>query len=69
MIKAVHERDLKNFLESAGLLEAIKEGKLTCSLCGELVTIDNIVRFVVGEDVQIICDRPGCADRGKHRDE
>ena len=64
MIKTVHERDLEEFLDSVGLLEAAKEGNLTCNLCGEQMSIDDIARFVMAEDVQVICDRPGCHERG-----
>lgn len=40
-IRAVHDVDLKLFLQKIGLLEDMEKGQLRCSFCGCLLTLDN----------------------------
>ena len=62
VIRAVHEYDLEEFLESAGLLEDARQGRLRCTLCGEAIGIGTIGKFVIkGSDIKVVCDRPGCS--------
>ena len=40
-IKAVHDTDLKSFLEKLGLMEDMKNGRLRCSFCHCILTFGN----------------------------
>ena len=40
-IRAVHDADVNSFLQKIGLLEGMKNGRLTCSFCNCVLSIDN----------------------------
>lgn len=60
-IKAIHSDDMEKYLESLGVLEDIKAGKIVCSICSKQITIDNIT-CIYPEDKQIkfCCNKSGC---------
>ena len=43
IINEIHERDLKELLESRGLKNQIKKNKFVCAGCGRTITMDEIV--------------------------
>ena len=60
-IYAVHDRDLENFLASIGLLDRIKKGEITCAMCEDTITLDNL-GFVspIENDIEVCCDNSKC---------
>ena len=60
-IKAVHDSDLEKFLEKLKLLDKIKGGRLRCSICGDVVTLDNFL-CVYPEDgqIKVCCNKRAC---------
>ncbi len=63
LIHAVHERDLDEFLENAGILVDLEDNRLTCARCGVKIDRDNISRFVFQENrVLIFCIQPHCLE-------
>ena len=63
-IKAVHDSDLEKFLERLRLLDKIKEGKIRCSICGEVVTLENFL-CVYPEDgqIKVCCNKRECYEQ------
>jgi len=60
-IKAVHDADLKLFLEKLGLLEDLKNGKLRCSFCDCVLTFDNFGGLSkINGKLKPICQKKEC---------
>lgn len=60
-LNAVHDDDLEAYLDSLGLLSAVKEGKITCVACGETVSIGTVQAVVPrAETIGILCSSPAC---------
>lgn len=69
LIRAVHERDLDEFLQEAGLLDDLEAGRLRCAHCGEILTRNDISRFVVRKKVALVlCSRLLCYNWGGDED-
>lgn len=63
-INAVLDEELENLLKSKGLLEDLENGKITCSICGETLTIRNIGAIhVLGGNVKLCCDAEECINQ------
>ena len=62
LIRAVYERDLDEFLENAGLLDAIHSGRLVCAICGNKIEKEEISRFIIHNNViSAICLHYQCS--------
>lgn len=60
-IKAVHSADLQNFLTSLGIWDDIQNGRMTCAVCGDVITIDNFQAVFPEEGkIRAICNKPDC---------
>ena len=60
-IKAVHDKNLEQYLESLGVLDDVKEGKYLCSYCGKTITLDNLqCVYPFKDEIRICCDNPDC---------
>jgi len=60
-IKAVHDDDLDNLLQSLGILERINSGKIKCKFCGGVVTKESLHSlFPQSGDVKVVCKSPSC---------
>ena len=60
-LRAVHDDDLDEFLESLGILKAIDAGRVTCRFCGDAVSQANLhAVFPFQGSVETTCDRPAC---------
>lgn len=63
-LKAVLENDLERVLANLGILESLRQGQLTCGVCGELVTEQNLrCIYPQGTEVRACCDRLGCFEK------
>ena len=63
-IRAVHEQDLGELLKSLGLSELMTKGELTCSICGSIVNLDNLLCIYPSrEEVKVCCKNPRCYER------
>lgn len=63
-IKAVHDKDLEKFLAKLGLLEKIKRGELRCSICGEIITLENFFCVYPEEGkIKVCCNRRECYEK------
>lgn len=61
VIRAVHESDLRDFLERAGVLEDALLGRLKCARCGQSIRIGEIGGFIARDGkLQAFCDKPRC---------
>lgn len=54
-ILAVHERDLKEFLEKLGLLELFSQGELKCYFCNAVIDSHNIGFVFPHENEVLVC--------------
>jgi hypothetical protein len=58
---AVHDSDVEDFLERLGLLNPIKEGKLLCAQCGQVVTLDSFgAAYPDVSEIKVVCDKLEC---------
>jgi hypothetical protein len=63
-MKAILDIDLEKVLTNLGILESLRQGQLTCGVCGELVTEQNLrCIYPQGTEVRVCCDRPGCVEK------
>lgn len=70
-IAAVHDDDLKKFLESLGVLGDVTNGKAKCKFCRDVLTLESLAAvFPESGDVKFVCDKPGClSSLTEHRSE
>lgn len=67
-IKAVNDADLNSFLEKLGLLEDMKNGKLGCIFCNEMLTFDNFGGvFKENGELKTFCGKQECYLEVLHR--
>ena len=60
-IKAVHQRNLKDFLAELGLLEAVQKGEVKCTICECLINETNIgTIYRLEGTLRVCCDRVEC---------
>lgn len=59
-IRAVHEMDLKEFFESLGILSQILAGEMKCKICIGPISLGNIAKVIIGNEIQLICDKSTC---------
>ena len=62
-IKAVHVADLVSILARHGQLDDFENGRLTCTICSDAITLDNAgsLRFIDGKIV-FACRKFSCYD-------
>lgn len=61
VIRAIYHKDVANFFESIGLSEKLARGEIRCSICGEIITLNNF-RAVArkSENLLFCCDKESC---------
>ena len=60
-LPAVHDDDLREYLESLGLLADLEAERLRCKLCGDAVSLLNLhALFPDSGTIGVICDRADC---------
>ena len=61
VIRTIYYRDVANFFESIGLSEELVRGEIRCSICGEIITLNNF-RAVTRKSGELLfcCDRESC---------
>ena len=63
-IKAVHDSDLEKFLAKLNLLEKIKKKELRCSICGEIITMENLVCvYPENGEIKVCCNERECYEK------
>ncbi|MDD4877153.1 MAG: hypothetical protein PHQ86_08525 [Dehalococcoidales bacterium] len=62
-IQAVHDRDLKNILDSLGISPRIDDGSLLCRSCLQPISWDNIgAIYILGEEAILCCNLADCLE-------
>jgi len=61
VIRAIYYKDVVKFFESIGLSEELARGEICCSVCGEIVTLDNFtaVASKLGR-LLFCCEKESC---------
>ena len=60
-LRAVHDNDLEELLDSLGLISKLKAGKLKCAFCGEVITFENLHSiFPDSGAIKLTCSNPEC---------
>lgn len=63
-VKAVHEKDLEQLLNNLGLSEVMARGELKCSICGVIITLDNLLCvYPSGDEVKVCCNKRECYEK------
>lgn len=63
-MKAVHDKDLENLLQSLQVYEDVINGMYKCIFCDEKITLDNIDSIIPYENtVQFTCDKLECHEK------
>ncbi|RLI74981.1 hypothetical protein DRP04_13970 [Archaeoglobales archaeon] len=63
-IKAVHDKDLEKFLAKLGLLEKIEKKELRCSICGEVITLENFLCvYPENGKIKVCCNKKECYEK------
>ena len=69
-INAIHENELKDFLENIGILEDIKNAKIKCRFCGQTITIDNLHSvYPKNGKIYVCCEKTQCRIKDKRKNE
>ena len=60
-LKAVHDNDLINLLDSINLLNKFNAGKLTCAYCNDVINFENLHSiFQESRTMKLSCSKPDC---------
>lgn len=60
-IPAIHDKDLEEILSELNLLSKIQNENIKCSVCGDLIKMENIGGIIPEmNSVRIICDNSEC---------
>ncbi len=60
-VRAVHDDDIENLLRDLGIFDDVLEGKLTCDVCDEQVTLAKVGAIFVRDGVvRIACTNEDC---------
>ena len=60
-IRAVHEQDLEELLNSLGLSALMAKGELKCGICGSIVNLENLLCiYPLGNEVKVCCKNQEC---------
>ncbi|PYL66991.1 MAG: hypothetical protein DMF28_10185 [Verrucomicrobia bacterium] len=60
-IKAVDDENLFELLRSLGLLEQLEKSRITCAVCGDVITAESLQAIIPrGDAVDVICWKPEC---------
>jgi hypothetical protein len=61
--KALSENDFFDVLNTDGILQRFYAGEITCSRCGRVVTIDNVLSMKRNESgIKLFCNHPLCME-------
>lgn len=62
--KAVYNEDLTTFLQSLGVLESLKNGKIKCNFCGDDISLVNLQAVAPFEGrLTFICNNKSCIEK------
>jgi hypothetical protein len=62
-IPAIHDDDLKAVLERYDLLEKVQSGEITCHLCNDTITWENIYGIFLEENTpKLVCSSANCVE-------
>jgi dimeric dUTPase (all-alpha-NTP-PPase superfamily) len=61
IVKTIYHKETADFFESIGLIEKLMEKKIHCSVCGDVITLENF-RAVTRKrgDLLFCCDKERC---------
>lgn len=60
-LRAVHDKDLEEFLSSIGVLDQIRDGYCYCSVCNTPITIENLSAVYPKNDkINFVCENLSC---------
>lgn len=63
-MKAVHDEDLPQLLNSLGILEKVQKGEVNCVYCGDTINLDNLEAiFLKNKEIRFICSKPICISK------
>jgi hypothetical protein len=63
-LQAVHDDDLMTYLDSLDLLKDFQLGRLTCRICGSVITMDNLNAFLPDSgQIRVFCCQPECVKK------
>ncbi len=61
IIRTIYHKDVANFFESIGLSEKLAHGEIRCSVCGEIITLDNFGAAArKSMDLLFCCNKESC---------
>ncbi len=61
IVKAIHDTDLERVLKKLGLYEKLVAGELRCSICGRLLTLENLGGiYRENGEVKLVCNKIEC---------
>ena len=60
-VRAIHDEDLHEFLESIGIRQSIEAGRIPCHVCGQTLTIDTVQAVLpINNKIAAVCSQPDC---------
>lgn len=60
-LKSVHDQDIDKLLQKLGILGKLNHGRLKCSFCKTVVTLENLHSlFPRSGSIKLVCDRIEC---------
>ena len=67
VIEVLHEKDLEQFLIEYDLFEDFQKKSLTCKICENPITSNNICALkLTGEKLEFICNNKSCYESFLH---
>ena len=60
-LSAVHENDIRVFLNSIGILAEMENGEMRCAICNDVVTVETMkCVFPDNGEIKVCCSRNLC---------
>lgn len=60
-VHAIGDDKFENFLNSLGVLDLVKAGRIKCKFCKDVLTVETISYVLPdGGSIKCVCDKPEC---------
>jgi len=63
-IRAVHEKSIRELVESLGLSKDVEEGRINCQYCGKKINFENLqCIYPKADEILFCCDDIRCFEK------
>lgn len=61
IIRTIYHKDVADFFKLIGLYKELEQGKLRCTVCEELITLENFRAVIrISDKLRFCCNKESC---------